>query len=156
MAAVWDRFKSNKNNGMEEIIEVNSWEVLGPHARPVRERVFVIEQNIPLELEWDEMDAVSLHALARDASGQAIATGRLLPDGHIGRMAVLAAHRGRGVGGSILETLIRHAASRGLAEVVLHAQESAVGFYLRHGFACDGEPFMEAGIPHRTMRRRTA
>jgi len=144
----------NKNRDMEPEIEVNSWTVLAPVARPIREQVFCIEQNIPLDLEWDEMDAVCQHAVARATDGTPVGTGRLLPDGHIGRMAVLQSLRGQGIGGRILETLIVHATARGLAEVVLHAQESAVGFYLRHGFACEGEPFMEAGIPHRTMRRR--
>jgi len=141
---------------MKNIVEVNSWSALGPEARPIREQVFCIEQNIPKDLEWDEMDELSLHAIARDASGRAIGTGRLLPDGHIGRMAVVASARGGGNGGRILETLVATARQRGHGAVVLHAQTAVVPFYLAHGFIAEGAEFMEAGIPHQTMRRTLA
>ena len=135
-------------------IKVDSWDCLADLARPVRQQVFCIEQNIPLELEWDEMDAVCQHAVVLDEHGRALGTGRLLPDGHIGRMAVLAEYRGRGIGSRILETLIGHARQRGLTEVVLHAQSTVTGFYETHGFIAEGPEFMEAGIAHQTMRRR--
>jgi predicted GNAT family N-acyltransferase len=96
---------------------------------------------------------VCRHAIARDAGGRVVATGRLLPDGHIGRMAVRRAARGAGVGGAVLQALIAEAARRGLREVALAAQTHALDFYLRHGFEAVGEVFMEAGIPHRAMRR---
>jgi predicted GNAT family N-acyltransferase len=82
-----------------------------------------------------------------------VGTGRLLPDGHIGRMAVLKTHRARGVGGAILKALIAEARRRGMHEVVLSAQTHALEFYRKHGFEARGAAYMEAGIPHREMRR---
>jgi predicted GNAT family N-acyltransferase len=122
----------------------------------VREAVFVHEQNVPLALEWDAIDGECLHVLAEDLRGNPIGTGRLLPDGHIGRMAVLKAWRGRGVGSALLTMLLALAAARGLREVLLNAQTHAVEFYRKHGFAAEGEPFLDAGIPHRRMRRACA
>lgn len=119
--------------------------------RAVREPVFVREQNVPIELEWDELDPLSRHVLALDARDQPIATGRLTPQRKIGRMAVLAPWRGRGVGAAVLERLVAIAREQGLPTVSLHAQEAAVGFYARHGFEAHGEPFDEAGIRHRHM-----
>jgi len=121
--------------------------------RAVRDAVFVVEQNIPAELEWDAFDAVSIHALAVDAAGTPIGCGRLLPDGHLGRMAVLAPWRGQGVGAALVERLIEIAQQRGDACLRLHAQTRAMPFYARFGFAPVGVEFMEAGIPHRTMER---
>ncbi len=87
-------------------------------------------------------------------TASALATGRLLPDGHIGRMAVLKPWRGRGIGGAILARLIERARERGDSEVVLSAQVHATAFYRAHGFAEEGAEYLEAGIPHRDMRRR--
>jgi predicted GNAT family N-acyltransferase len=120
----------------------------------VREAVFVVEQGVPRELEWDEFDAVSQHVLAQDGEGRPVGTGRLLPDGHLGRMAVLPAWRSAGVGGAMLRHLLAAAQDAGLQEVVLHAQTHAQGFYEKHGFQPDGEAFLEAGIPHVRMRLR--
>jgi predicted GNAT family N-acyltransferase len=114
--------------------------------------VFVEEQGVPEALEWDGRDDTSLHLIAEDASGQAIGTARLLPDGRIGRMAVLPSSRGAGVGGAMLQALLAEARQRGLREVHLHAQSSAVSFYQYHGFQADGAVFEEAGIPHQAMR----
>ena len=113
--------------------------------------MFIVEQQVPEALEWDADDAVSIHALALDAAGQPIGTGRLLPDGYIGRMAVSAAWRRRGVGQAILHWLIACARTRGDAAVHLHAQTHALGFYARAGFTAQGAVFMEAGILHRAM-----
>lgn len=118
----------------------------------MRYEVFVLEQNVPVELEWDDMDAVSLHAVARDEQGMALGTGRLLPDGHIGRMAVKKAARGAGVGGRILEALMQQARDRGDKTVILSAQTHAAPFYSGFGFVQEGEEFMEAGIPHIQMQ----
>ena len=134
-------------------VEVRGWDEAEACVMPVRTEVFVVEQGVPEEIERDALDAVCRHAIARDAGGRVIATGRLLPDGHIGRMAVLRAARGAGVGGAVLQALIAEAARRGLREVALNAQTHALAFYLRHGFEAVGEVFMEAGIPHRAMRR---
>lgn len=134
-------------------IDMLDWQAAEAAAMPVREAVFVVEQGVPMALERDQYDAVSRHALARLADGTVVATGRLLPDGHIGRMAVTRAFRGSDVGGRVLAALIAEARARGLAEVVLNAQVQALAFYRRHGFAEVGEVFMEAGLPHREMRR---
>ena len=133
-------------------IELMDWEHARLHAAPVRFEVFVHEQRVPAEIELDDMDAVSLHALAFDGKA-AVGTARLLPDGHVGRMAVLKAWRRRGVGGLLLANLIREAGRRGHGEVWLAAQVHAIPFYERHGFRCEGPEFDEAGIPHRNMRR---
>ena len=126
---------------------------LTAQVKHVREIVFVHEQNVPLELEWDGIDADCRHVIAEDAHGSAIGTGRLLPDGHIGRMAVLQSFRDRGVGSALLGELIAIAAERGLREVVLNAQVQALAFYEKHGFVAEGEVFADAGIPHQRMRR---
>ncbi len=134
-------------------IDIGPWETLRDDARAIRYAVFVEEQGVPVELEWDEYDPVCLHAVARDAHGAPVATGRLLPDGHIGRMAVLARARGTGVGSAVLLALIERAQARGDASVVLNAQTHAAGFYERFGFAREGEEFIEADIAHVAMRR---
>ena len=134
-------------------VEVRGWDEAEACVMPVRTEVFVVEQGVPAEIERDAFDAVCRHAIARDAGGRVVATGRLLPDGHIGRIAVLRTARGAGVGGAVLQALIAEAARRGLPEVALNAQTHALAFYLRHGFEAVGEVFMEAGIPHRAMRR---
>lgn len=122
--------------------------------RAVREPVFVQEQQVPLALEWDELDPLCAHVIARDADGRPIGTGRLTPEHRIGRMAVLPEWRGRGVGDALLLALIEEARARRWPELHLHAQVSAIGFYANHGFVPVGERFMEAGIEHLTMHRR--
>lgn len=138
----------------EFAIETTDWAASATELHAVRHAVFVEEQRVPPELEIDGSDPVALHLLVRDGDGRPIGTGRLLADGHIGRMAVLPGWRGRGVGAAILERLVAVARERGLAEVVVAAQLRAVGFYERHRFRAEGPVFDEAGIPHRTMRRR--
>jgi predicted GNAT family N-acyltransferase len=132
-------------------ISILAWDTALPLARPVRELVFVTEQKVPLELEWDEWDERSDHAVARDAGGQAIGTARLLPDGRIGRMAVLREWRRRGVGAALMEALLQKAREQSLSRVTLHAQTHAAGFYRRFGFSERGGEFWEAGIPHVEM-----
>lgn len=137
-------------------IEAGSWHELGSEASRVREAVFVEEQNVPQDIELDEHDAVSRHVIARDRAGGAIGTGRLLAHGkpgHLGRMAVLADWRGKGVGRALLERLLEEAGQRGHRHLALHSQTQATGFYRRFGFVEEGPEFMEAGIPHRTMVR---
>lgn len=121
--------------------------------RRVREPVFVQEQSVPLDLEWDALDPLSVHALAYDADDQPIGTGRLTPECKIGRMAVMPAWRGRGVGAALLDRLLDQARALGYRAVELHAQADAVAFYERHGFRAYGDEFEEAGIRHRHMRR---
>jgi predicted GNAT family N-acyltransferase len=120
--------------------------------RSVRTEVFLREQKVAVELEWDEFDEKATHLLAKDSFGAPIATARMLPDGHIGRVAVIPPWRERGVGSELVKTLIQEARRRGWAEVDLDAQTHAVSFYERLGFAAEGEEFFDAGIPHRRMR----
>lgn len=121
--------------------------------RHVRETVFVLEQQVPIEEEWDELDPKCRHVIARDARDQPIGTGRLTPERKIGRMAVLAEWRGKGVGDALLVALMDQARALGWTEVSLNAQVSAEGFYARHGFQPYGGRFMEAGIEHQAMHR---
>ncbi|RYY84302.1 MAG: YbgC/FadM family acyl-CoA thioesterase, partial [Comamonadaceae bacterium] len=141
----------------EAVVEVRTgrWDDLGPQASAMRTRVFVQEQKIPAELEWDEADAGAVHAVATNRLGQVLATGRLLQAGpgiaKVGRMAVHEVVRGAGVGRQVLHALADVAAARGDRQLVLHAQRTAEGFYRRLGFRPQGEPFEEAGIPHIEM-----
>jgi predicted GNAT family N-acyltransferase len=138
---------------MKPAITIGAWAQQQRGASALRRQVFVLEQGVPEALELDDMDAVSLHALACDDNGP-VATGRLLPDGHIGRMAVRRDARGAGVGSAVLCALMERARQRGDREVVLHAQMAAQDFYARHGFEPEGEVFMDAGIEHIAMRHR--
>lgn len=123
--------------------------------RRIRECVFVLEQSVPEDIEWDGQDSGCVHVLAESSNRDAIGTGRLQGSGKIGRMAVLRPWRGAGVGAALLARLLEAAAERGIDEVYLHAQSQVVGFYARFGFEAEGDEFMEADIPHRLMRRRT-
>lgn len=133
-------------------IRLLDWHSAQADAKPIRFQVFVDEQRVPAEIELDEHDARCIHALAY-VEGTAVGTGRLLPDGHIGRMAVLKSARRTGVGRAILRALIDAARRRGDRQVVLSAQVHAVGFYLAEGFQPEGRVYEEAGIPHQAMRR---
>lgn len=133
-------------------LTLGDWGAQCADAQAVRYDVFVVEQKVPLEMEADEMDSLCLHAVAYDGEGNAVATGRLLPDGHVGRMAVLKTRRGQGLGGAILEALMEQARKRGDSAVILNAQTQAEPFYRRFGFVRVGEEFIEAGIAHIEMR----
>ena len=132
-------------------IGLTTWAAAAPALQLVRRTVFIEEQRVPENLEWDDLDPQCEHALARDSGGAPIGCARLLPDGHIGRVAVLAPWRGQGVGDALLTCLIARARMRGDARVRLNAQTQAMAFYARHGFVPDGPPFEEAGIPHQAM-----
>ena len=136
-------------------IKTGSWAELGADAAQVRTEVFVHEQKIPVEMEWDEADSTALHAVAYNGLGQAIGTARLLqvsPEAaKVGRMAVKRVLRGSNTGRDLLEVLTGLARQRGYQEVMLHAQSSAQGFYTRVGFVVRGEPFEEVSIPHIEM-----
>jgi predicted GNAT family N-acyltransferase len=133
-------------------VEPADYKVDFQDLRSVREPVFVVEQQVPLELEWDELDPACRHVIARDHAHRPIGTGRLTPEHKIGRMAVLKEWRGRGVGEALLLALIEQARELGLPEVSLHAQVDAIGFYEKFGFVPYGERFEEAGIQHQSMR----
>lgn len=131
---------------------VTNWQDQQEALSRIRRKVFIEEQQVPEELEWDEDDPLSRHVLALDHDTP-VACGRIKPDGHIGRMAVLPNRRHQGIGTGVLNTLLDIARQQQLGEVYLHAQVSAIPFYERLGFVCVSETFMDAGIPHRTMKR---
>ena len=137
-------------------VRLADWEEDEDAIHRIRESVFVEEQSVDPEIEWDGLDSACLQALAEDENRDAIGTGRLHPSGKIGRMAVMPSWRGRGVGAAIMECLIEAARQGSLDEVYLHAQTRVVDFYARFGFVAEGEEFEEADIPHRLMRRRLA
>ena len=136
---------------LDDLIQVVSWEEAELALRAIRTTVFIHEQQVPEALEWDEFDVISVHLLARDAAGQPVGTARLLPDGHIGRMAVLKEWRGQGFGSAMLRRLLQEMMRRHQHEAQLNAQTSAVPFYEKFGFRVSGEEFMESGIPHVKM-----
>ena len=117
----------------------------------IRRKVFIEEQNVPEEMEWDVHDASSTHFLAT-ADHTAVATARLKPDGQIGRMAVLPGYRNTGIGTELLKFVLHEAAARHFKKLYLHAQLSAVPFYEKQGFVAQGDVFYEADIPHRNMQ----
>ena len=131
-----------------------TWEQAQPVAGPLRFAIFVGEQNVPAGIELDDLDASCVHAIAYDVDGKAVGTGRLLPDGHIGRMAVVKEWRRRGIGAEILEALTNEARKRGHAEVLLSAQLQAAEFYREHGFVAEGKVYEDAGILHQKMRKK--
>ncbi len=128
-----------------------TWEDESQALRYIRETVFIKEQCVPVELEWDEFDPVCLHILAVDGDGQLVGTARLLPDGHIGRIAVLKEWRKQGVGSALLQWMIEEMKSSGRQQAMLNAQTDAVKFYEKFGFRVVGDRFMDAGIPHVQM-----
>ena len=134
-------------------VRLAEWPVDGDALRFIRRAVFIVEQGVPEDLEWDDMDPRCVHALAFDGDARAIGCGRLLPDGHVGRLAVIAPWRGRGVGAALLAKLVDLARQRGHARAILNAQTRAVPFYERYGFAVTGDEFEEAGIAHVVMQR---
>jgi YbgC/YbaW family acyl-CoA thioester hydrolase len=139
------------------VVRLGDWQQLGRDAQAIRTEVFVQEQRIPAEMEWDAADAGCVHAVAYNHLGMALGTGRLLEHvpgvAKIGRMAVSQMMRGGQIGRALLDALMNHARARGDREVLLHAQTSAAPFYSRAGFVVRGEPFDEAGISHVEMVR---
>ena len=139
---------------MQFTIHPVTWHDGEPLLREVREAVFIREQAVTAELEWDGLDECSHHVLALSNAGQAIGCGRILPNAHIGRIAVIPEWRGKKVGTAILEGLLAYASSKGFTEVDLDAQVHALPFYLNFGFVAEGEVFMDADIPHRKIRMK--
>ena len=138
----------------EFTVHILSWHDSEPLLRAVREEVFMREQGVSAELEWDGLDESCLHVLAVNAQGEAIGCGRITQDAHIGRMAVLREWRGRKIGTALLEALLDEARSQCYTEVELSAQVQALPFYHRFGFVEEGEVFMDADMPHCKMRLR--
>ncbi len=128
------------------------WSESSEALKEIRETVFMQEQKVPAELEWDGEDENAIHLLASDGDGNPIGCARIIGDGHIGRMAVLKPWRGQGVGLSLLQCAVDVVKQLGCAQAILDAQTYAIPFYERMGFIAEGEAFMDAGIPHRHMR----
>lgn len=137
-------------------IEPADWNVDQADLKFVRTEVFILGQNIPEAEEWDELDARSIHVIARDNENRPIGTGRLTPDDKIGRMAVLDSWRGQHVGDAIMRALIERARAQHRGALEMHAQSYAIPFYQRFGFEPYGDEFVECDIPHRMMRLELA
>lgn len=139
---------------MSEInVRLADWQKDNADLRRIRETVFIAEQSVPPELEWDDEDSDAVHFLACEGD-YPIGTARLLADGHIGRVSVLKDWRGLKVGDALMRAAIAEAERRGLTEQALSAQVHASAFYQRLGFAIEGDEYLEAGIPHVLMVRR--
>ncbi len=136
---------------MEVHVLPADWDTHREALQAIRATVFIEEQGVPREIEWDGEDDQAHHFLAIDETGQRIGCGRLLPNGRIGRMAVLPAWRGRNIGRQILDAAVEKAETLGLTRVTLHAQTAVIDFYRKSGFLPEGGEFMEAGIPHQAM-----
>jgi predicted GNAT family N-acyltransferase len=134
-------------------VRICNWSEAAAALRAIRYAVFVVEQGVPEVLEWDAADASSVHAVAEAATGAPIGCARLLDDGHIGRVAVVAAWRRRGVGRALMRRLIDVARARGDRSLIVNAQSAAMQFYAGEGFVATGDEFEEAGISHRVMTR---
>ena len=132
-------------------VQCVDWHDRQDELKAIRKSVFIDEQHVPKELEWDGQDANCTQFLA-SINSRAVATARLTPQGQIARMAVLAEYRGQHVGSRLLAAVIDHAKRNGYQQVFLHAQVNVIPFYERYGFIAEGELFMDAGIAHRTMR----
>ena len=129
-----------------------SWREQQAALSLIRRRVFIEEQHVPEPLEWDGLDDIAQHVLALDADDRPIGCGRLLPEGRIGRMAVLPDWRGQGIGHALLQRLLQLARSQDCREITLSAQVAAIPFYQKAGFQVCSGTYMDAGIPHRDMR----
>jgi len=136
----------------EFTIQITDWAHEQARLSQLRRTVFIDEQGVPEALEWDADDAGATHLLALTEAGQAIGCARLLPDGHIGRMAVLPTWRGRGVGRALLAAAVEAARLHGHTMLRLSAQTHAADFYVGAGFVAIGAEYEEAGIPHVAMR----
>lgn len=135
---------------MVSIIEV-TWNIAQKELSEIRTAVFIEEQHVPPELEWDGLDHAALHLLAFNADGEAVGCARILSGGVIGRMAVLAPWRGRGVGMALLSNALQVCHERGWRDIRLSAQIHAIAFYEKAGFIGCSEEYLDAGIPHRDM-----
>ncbi len=147
--------KASKGLTLQDSLKIEkvSWQT---HAQPlmaVREAVFIVEQQVPVALEWDGADETAQHLLAVSATGEAVGCARLLGDGSVGRMAVIKAWRGFGVGAALLNAAIAHYQQQGMRIVKLSAQVHAIGFYEKFGFKVCSDPYLDAGILHRDMQR---
>lgn len=134
-------------------IEKVTWQTHVQQLIAVREAVFIVEQNVPVALEWDGLDETAQHLLALSTTGEAVGCARLLGDGSVGRMAVIMPWRGLGVGAALLNSAIAYYRQQGIGVVTLSAQVHAIAFYEKFGFKVCSEVYVDAGILHRDMQR---
>ncbi|CAB1209927.1 GNAT family N-acetyltransferase [Acinetobacter bouvetii] len=132
-------------------IRAGSWDELQDDAKLIREQVFILEQQIAVEDEWDEQDAISQHFVIYDHT-QPVATARLLQNNSVGRVAVLKSHRGLGMGKMLMLYIIEHAKQQQREWLKLSSQVHAMPFYASLGFKAEGDEYLDCGIPHRDMR----
>jgi len=137
-------------------VQTTTWQANQDALRAIREQVFIIEQLVPVELEWDEHDESAIHLLGTNSASKPIGCARILKGGSIGRMAVLAEWRGLGVGKSLLSAAIDICRKHQFPVATLSAQTYAIGFYEKSGFTVCSEEYMDAGIPHRDMSLKLA
>ena len=135
-------------NYTTKIVDFTKYE---KEIRLVRNTVFTEEQKISSAIDFDGLCPECFHGLARNGRGIPIGTGRMQKNGHIGRLAVIAKWRGKGIGAALVNEFVSFAQSKGLEQAYLNSQEQAVGFYEKCGFSSQGEIFYEAGIPHIKM-----
>lgn len=140
-----------KEDASAYLVRAASWQNDIQALRGIREAVFIREQCVPAELEWDDFDVNCIHVLASDSVANPVGTARLLPDGSIGRMAVLREYRGKRVGTALMHWLLREAGNRQMQQVTLNAQAYAIEFYKKFGFQVTGKEFLDAGISHVRM-----
>ena len=134
------------------VIKLVNWQSHQSELKAIRQQVFIIEQHIPQELEWDGLDDRATHLLALNNANQTVACARILPGGIIGRMAVLKQWRNLGVGRAVLSYAVNFCRTQGLLSIELSAQQHAVGFYSKAGFVVISNEYMDAGIIHYDMR----
>lgn len=134
-------------------ITTADWDKQKSVLREIRKTVFIEEQSVPADLEWDEFDTTSTHFLVTD-NDQPIATARLKPDGQIGRMAVIKSHRRMGAGSNLLNYIVNYAKASGLKDIYCHAQVAVIDFYLKKEFKAIGDEFLDANIPHQAMFKK--
>ncbi|WP_180011621.1 MULTISPECIES: GNAT family N-acetyltransferase [unclassified Acinetobacter] len=140
-----------KDEGMQQLnIQFGPWEQLASAARPIREQVFILEQQISPEDEWDAEDEISLHFIVHDGI-KAVATARLLKNNSIGRVAVLKAYRGQGVGKFLMQAIIEQAKLEQREYLKLSSQVHAIAFYAALGFVVEGDEYLDCGIQHQDM-----
>lgn len=132
-------------------VQSGHWDKLEQDAKFIRKQVFIIEQNIPEEEEWDDQDMISDHFVVYDQD-QPIATARLLQNNSVGRVAVLKSYRGQGIGRMIMLEIIRQAHQQDRKFLQLSSQVHAISFYEKLGFSIQGDAYDECGIPHIKMQ----
>ena len=144
----------NRQQMLDEHMHIQSgtWHELCADLKPIREQVFIQEQNIAAEDEWDDLDVVSTHFVVYEHE-KAIATARLLANHSIGRVAVLKSHRGLNIGQKLMQAVIEYALQQKRPFLFLSSQVYAIGFYQRLGFMTEGEEYLDCGIPHINMKR---